>query len=118
MFYAAKAGSLANIAELTAYGADVNHQGNPAIRRRKNLTGKFRPLIGKTPLFRARTYETAMFLMQKGADFTIRAKLYIEDVKDLNESMEGNNIPKEKTDDIPMLERSDNIEDMGILQKM
>ena len=73
-------------------------------------------MIGKTPLFRARTYETAMFLLQKGADFTIRAKLYIEDVKELNESKEGNNIIKEEADESQMIELRERREDIHMLE--
>ena len=52
LFYAAKVGALSNIIELLEHGANVNHIANKC----------------KTPLFKARSPETAMLLLRYGAD--------------------------------------------------
>ena len=59
LFHASKAGALENIYELQKYGANVNH-----VAKRN----------GKTPLFRARTQDTANLLLQLGADPFKKAK--------------------------------------------
>ena len=72
LFFASKAGSLTDIIRLIKHGANVNHIA-------KN---------GKTPLFRATSYETAMLLLNHGAN-----PYQTIEVKDKN----GNPFPAKQT---------------------
>ena len=64
LFIASKIGCLINILELLEHGADVNHSAKSHLE-----------YTGKTPLFRARSYETVMLLLKFGADPCIKANV-------------------------------------------
>ena len=62
MFWASRIGSLSNIIELIDHGADVNHVA------KNDSYNKEGHVFHKTPLFRARTYDTVKLLLTIGAD--------------------------------------------------
>ena len=84
LFMAAKAGSLCNIIELVEHGADVNHCAES--HKCKDLEQKLE-LIGKTPLYRASTYESALLLLKYGANPHTKTPKSVEDSQ--NESVFG-----------------------------
>ena len=55
LFYATKAGSISDILLLKEYGAQINHTDNS----------------GKTPMFKARTYEVTKLLLKCGVSSII-----------------------------------------------
>ena len=68
MFWASRIGSLSNIIELIDHGADVNH-----VAKNDNYD-KEGHVFHKTPLFRARTYDTVKLLLTIGADPNVTAE--------------------------------------------
>ena len=68
MFWASRIGSLSNIIELTDHGADVNHVAKNASYDKEGH------VFHKTPLFRARTYDTVKLLLTIGADPNMTAE--------------------------------------------
>ena len=68
LFLAAKVGSLSNIIELIDHGANVNYVSKEDKNNKQGMTTK------KTPIFRARNFETVMLLLKSGADPTHKAK--------------------------------------------
>ena len=71
LFWATRSSSTVNIITLIDHGADVNHMAEH----------DFLPIDGhvykKTPLFRARTYDTIKLLLLMDADPTHKASKYI-----------------------------------------
>ena len=69
LFSASKFGSLSNIIALCDHGADVNHESlqNVMIQLPKQ-TLVINSGTNKTPLFKARTYDTVKLLLRYGAD--------------------------------------------------
>ena len=72
MFLASKVGSLSNIIELVDHGANVNYVSKEDQNSKQGLTKK-------TPIFRARNFETVMLLLKFGADPTHKAKFQMCD---------------------------------------
>ena len=73
LFFATKIGSLSNMMELIDHGADVNHETSNVERPCHKITYC---TIKKTPLFRARNYDSVMLLLKNGADPTATATYY------------------------------------------
>ena len=65
LFFAPKVGALSNIIELVDHGAKVNHISTDNRSQTK--------LKGKTPIFRARNFDTVRLLLEFGADPNIIA---------------------------------------------
>ena len=66
LFFAPKVGALSNIIELVDHGAKVNHIST-------EIWSSQTKLKGKTPIFRARNFDTVRLLLEFGADPNIIA---------------------------------------------
>ena len=69
LFWASRSSSMSNIIELFNHGADINYIAN------NDDIGIGGHVFQKTPLFRAKTYETIKLLLSYGADPAHKALL-------------------------------------------
>ena len=71
LFWATRSSSNVNIITLIDHGADVNHVAE------NDLLPVDSHVFKKTPLFRARTYDTIKLLLLMGADPTHKASKHV-----------------------------------------
>ena len=81
LFYASKAGSLSNIIQLIDYGSDINHESKICNKLHDSKVEKTECVTKKTPLFVARSYDTAKLLLKYGANPSMNAYVHNEKTK-------------------------------------